>query len=756
MAGQKPGQAILSLVVFMALLAPALSSRALGAPTGIIPLDPNRAKIMSEPTPTPSQEGISEFLSLASFHSRYSGGVGEGAGVSKNFPSLAGADVSNNFPSLEGLGAGSQVWRVSASLTLDPFTLPITPAPAGSSDLAPLLGVNIHFTRDERGLDAARAAGFRWVRMDLLWAQIETEPGCYNFAAYDGLLADLEARGMRALLILDYGNALYTGAANMPPVTSAAIQAFGDFAEAAARHFVGRGVRYEIWNEPNNDIFWPPAPDAEQFAALAADTAERVHAGDPAAEVTVGGLSGMDKMFLFKYLLAGGAAEADAIGCHPYRESGPETAIDDVIFWRALVAQMLPYDPPSWVTEWGYSSAWFGAGHSAGARTKQAIMASREILTAWMLGFPLIIYYDLRDDGNDGSEMEHNFGLLQQDYGDKPAMQALRTLSSAAGGRSYAGRIQLGANNLYAMRLDGANEIVVALWASEGQNTVLVASGVAAFTLLGEPLALQSNGTQQVCTVSESSGPVYLLFPRSNSFPCAVGSGQAVGDYDGDRLADPASFIADTGCWTVWMSDAGYAATTVANFLGQAGDIAAVADYDGDGLADPAVYRPAQAILVARLSSTGYSQVELSLATDAEEIRVLPADYDGDHFEDPALYATLSGRWFLWLSGAGYARSCVTGFGMGEDQPLAADFDGDYRADPACYTADGTWYFWLSGNNYMAAGPFSFGFTNATPVVGDFDGDGLADPGVVVSNSAWHVWLSSDQYGHYGPVNKEP
>ncbi len=735
-AGGKPDQAECSLLVLLALLVLALPSRSLGAPTEILPLDPNRAKLTSEPTPAPSQEGMSE-LSLASLHSRYYGGVGERPGL----PVTLGVALR--------AGVGSKVLPVSGAITLDPFTLPISPAPSGSSSLAPRLGVNIHFTRDDRGLDAARSAGFTWVRMDLLWAQIETEPGYYDFLEYDGLLADLEARGMRALLILDYGNALHTGGATMPPVTSAAIQAFGDFAETAARHFAGRGVRYEIWNEPNNDIFWPPEPDADQYAALVADATERVHAGDPAAEVSTGGLSGMDKMFLFEFLWAGGGAEADAIGCHPYRESGPETAIDDVIFWRAIVGQMLGCDPPSWVTEWGYSSAWFGDGHSAGARTTQAVMTSREILTAWMLGFPLIIYYDLRDDGNDGSEMEHNFGLLAQDYGEKPAMQAVRTLSVAADGRDYAGLIQLGATNLYAMRLDGADAVVVALWASEGQDTVLVAAGTSAFTLLGERLSLQSFGTQQVCTVSESSGPVYLIFPRNNSVPEAVGQGQTAGDYDGDRRADPARFTAATGSWTVWMSGAGYSAITATNFLGQTGDLPAAADYDGDGLADPAVYRPALELLIARLSSTGYSQAELSMATDEEEIRVVPADFDGDRRADPALYSTVTARWVLWLSGAGYARSLVSGFGVGVDEPLAADFDGDYRADPAHYAADGNWCVWLSAAEYAAAGPFSFSVAGGgAPVAGDFDGDGLADPGLVVSNVAWHAWLSSDQYAH--------
>lgn len=654
---------------------------------------------------------------------------------------------------LAAAGADARGGAAGAGISLDPFTLPIEPAPSGSGELAPLLGVNIHFTRDDAGLDAAASAGFAWVRMDLTWAEIETAPGIYSFEDYDSLLDDLAARGMRALLILDYGNPLYTGGANLPPTTATAVRAFGDFAEEAARHFAGYGVRYEIWNEPNSDRFWPPEPDAGQYADLAAEAITRVHAGDPAATVATGGLAGMDDLFLFEYLLAGGGTGADGIGCHPYRSDAPEDAIGDVQMWRLIVAQLLPSNPPLLSTEWGYSSTWYGDGHSAAARERQAIMAARELLTTWSQGFPLMIYYDLRDDGSDGAEAEHNFGLLAQDYADKPAMQAVRTLSAAATGRQYAGLLELGLTNMYAMRLDGPADVIVAFWMAAGNCTLLVAPGTTAYTFLGEQLALRISDAQLACPVSESAGPVYLRFTRTNSIPHVAGSGRVVDDYDGDRCADPAQFEAVTGSWTIWLSGVGYAMFRVAGFLGQTGDVAAVADYDGDGLADPAVYRPAFEMLVARLSAWSYQQVEMSLATEADEVWPVPADYDGDGLADPAFYATSTGQWMLWLSGMGYVPASVSGFAVGADQPQAADFDGDQRADPALCAAAGVWRVWLSGAGYASVGPFNSGVSAMIPTAADFDGDGLADPAGVVSNTFWHAWCSSDQYRHYGPMS---
>lgn len=72
------------------------------------------------------------------------------------------------------------------------------------------VGVNIHFTDAQPGeIEMLAAAGFRWVRMDFAWAATERERGQYDFAAYDRLMQALDAHGIRALFILDYGNALY-------------------------------------------------------------------------------------------------------------------------------------------------------------------------------------------------------------------------------------------------------------------------------------------------------------------------------------------------------------------------------------------------------------------------------------------------------------------------------------------------------------------------------------------------------------------
>src|SRR5665213_961095 len=72
------------------------------------------------------------------------------------------------------------------------------------------LGVNIHFITPRPGeLKMLVDAGFRWVRMDFNWGTIEQQKGVYDFRMYDSLVASLNKYHLKAVFILDYGNALY-------------------------------------------------------------------------------------------------------------------------------------------------------------------------------------------------------------------------------------------------------------------------------------------------------------------------------------------------------------------------------------------------------------------------------------------------------------------------------------------------------------------------------------------------------------------
>jgi uncharacterized protein (TIGR03437 family) len=417
------------------------------------------------------------------------------------------------------------------SVSLDPAS-PSSPAIAGNSDLLSRLGVNIHFTDNNPALDAARSAGFAFVRMDLFWHLVEGSRGVYEFSGHDRLVNALAARGMKALLILDYGNPLYVSdcrpasssvpSHHCPPITEDAVQAFARFAEATARHFAGRGVIYEIWNEPNHQHFWPPAPNPAQYAALARAAIAGLRRGDPAAKVSTGGLSpspnrrsSFDFAFARAFFNAGGAPEADAFSVHPYSHpEPPELVNDNMLLLRLRLGQWFSASKPVWDTEWGYSSSLFGDGQSQAARSRQAVMVARRLLSSWAMGFPVIVYYDLYDGGTDPNDSTDTFGLLTRTLTEKTAMTAVRTLTGIGRNRNLTGLLNTGLSGLYGLKFTGAGDAVLALWyASPGGSVdVRLPGAIRAVNHLGQSVAFQAINGELSLTLREADGPVYVAF----------------------------------------------------------------------------------------------------------------------------------------------------------------------------------------------------------------------------------------------------
>jgi hypothetical protein len=136
------------------------------------------------------------------------------------------------------------------------------------------LGVNIHFDHPQPGeFDMLLAAGFRISRTDILWNQSELKRGEYDFSRWDELFALYDKHHVRALCPLLYTNPLYDD--NLSPHSDEGVAAFAKWAAAAVEHFKGRGVMWEIYNEPNN-VFWRPQPDVNAYIKLALATAREI------------------------------------------------------------------------------------------------------------------------------------------------------------------------------------------------------------------------------------------------------------------------------------------------------------------------------------------------------------------------------------------------------------------------------------------------------------------------------------------------
>src|SRR5205823_7504269 len=147
-----------------------------------------------------------------------------------------------------------------------------------------------------------------------------------NFAAYDRLMASLAPHHIRALFILDYTNPLYDN--DQSPHTDEGRAAFAHWAAASARHFRGRGILWEMYNEPNIG-FWRPKPNVDDYTQLALAVGKALRAAVPEAVYVGPATSTIPFPFLEACFKAGLLEYWSAVSVHPYRQTDPETALED-------------------------------------------------------------------------------------------------------------------------------------------------------------------------------------------------------------------------------------------------------------------------------------------------------------------------------------------------------------------------------------------------------------------------------------------
>lgn len=193
----------------------------------------------------------------------------------------------------------------------------------------------------QEALDLAQNAGANTISTGVAWWYVapERSPESYEWAPLDLLVEEARRRGLRL-------NLQVTGTPDWvhpdlektepdrdrriwyPPQNDQEIAHFADFMRTLVGRYGSQIDGYEVWNEPNLDEFWSPAPDPAGYAALLRSAYLSIKETDPEATVIFGGLSRNDAGFLNRYYEAAkGYSEAeergyffDVLGVHPYTD----------------------------------------------------------------------------------------------------------------------------------------------------------------------------------------------------------------------------------------------------------------------------------------------------------------------------------------------------------------------------------------------------------------------------------------------------
>ncbi len=344
-------------------------------------------------------------------------------------------------------------------------------------------GINVHFTDENLPDQVAylKQAGFGWLRTDMNWHVVEQQKGIYDFSRYDRMVDAMEGAGIRILYVLAYDSPHYDK--DTSPISAEAREAYASFAAAAAQHYRGRTVAWEIYNEPNIG-FWRPEPNVGQYVALADEATAAIRRSDPGAVVVGPALAGpmLDpnlepgaEDFLGEVLKSDAAHQWSAITVHPYRGAAatPESAAPQLEKIRAMMrgSGLDPAKVPLVAAEWGYSTWLRGVSEE-----RQAAYAVREFLWATVEHMPFTVWYDWQDDGPNALDKEHRFGLLRRgsvkdDREEdllKPAFAAVRRAGELLHGFRFQALVQ--DDDVVVASYANGDEIAYAAWSKDGKR----------------------------------------------------------------------------------------------------------------------------------------------------------------------------------------------------------------------------------------------------------------------------------------------
>ena len=180
-------------------------------------------------------------------------------------------------------------------------------------------------------------AGASSLRVLVVWSAIEPRPGELDLDYLDSVVSNAAKHGIRLLPAIYGAPAWVTGSTDRPPIyTAYERRMWADLLDTLVRRYGPGGelwdheadyepiTSWQVWNEPNIEPFWDPAPSARGYARLLRVSARAIHGVDPDAEIVLAGLSPAGRHYVaatyLRDLYRVGRVKPyfDTVALHPY------------------------------------------------------------------------------------------------------------------------------------------------------------------------------------------------------------------------------------------------------------------------------------------------------------------------------------------------------------------------------------------------------------------------------------------------------
>jgi hypothetical protein len=344
--------------------------------------------------------------------------------------------------------------------------------PVAHAGLSPF-GVNTFLEQEvepekrERILQMVKAAGFRWIRQEFPWEDIEIhgkgdfedrrhEPHRSAWDQYDHIVDLAEKYDLGIIARLSNPPAWSRAAGNelgplAPPDDYAD---YGDFVYAVVSRYKGRIKYYQIWNEPNIYPEWGERPvDPEAYTELLKLGYTRAKEADPDVVIICGALASTievdyhphglnDFIFLQRMYDAGAGDYFDVLAMQGYGLwSGPTDRrmqprvlnFSRPLYIRDIMVRNGDENKPIWLSEmnWNVVPEGFPAGAPYGQVTEEqqaryVVEAYQRIQEEWPWVGVANFWFFKRATDLEKDRPEYYFRMVEPDFSPLPVYEAVK------------------------------------------------------------------------------------------------------------------------------------------------------------------------------------------------------------------------------------------------------------------------------------------------------------------------------------------
>ncbi|RME12596.1 MAG: hypothetical protein D6802_03810 [Ardenticatenia bacterium] len=317
--------------------------------------------------------------------------------------------------------------------------------------------------RVERTLQMIEDAGFRWIRQEFPWEDLEIHrKGWFvdlrnheirnAWRKYDYIVERAEAHNITIIARLSNPPAWSRAAGNEvgPQAPPDRLEDYCDYVQAVAARYKGRIRYYQIWNEPNIFPEWGTyAISPEQYARLLQTGYTCIKAVDPDAVVLTAPLAPTieltqrdfnDFLFLQRLYDAGAAQWFDVLAVQDYglwsgpydRRMRPRVLnFSRPIYIRDIMRRNGDGQKAIWLSEMGWNSTPEGILPVFGRtpeelRARYAVEAFERVQREWPWTGVMTYWFFKQADESEKDQPQYYFRLVEPDFTPTAAYDAIK------------------------------------------------------------------------------------------------------------------------------------------------------------------------------------------------------------------------------------------------------------------------------------------------------------------------------------------